>query len=825
MIEPFGNADESQSGDALPQREVMGKRQRHLIFSVSVAGILVWGVGLATLGGCSRPSEMPVSAVAKVASPSDGSKPAEIVIQYPPDGAVFPPEIAPPTFRWDVSKSSAAAWQVQFDFHDGTDPEIHVGGGGEWTPHAQAWRVIKGRSRENPTTVTILGCDASSSRRIVAEASVSISTSKDEVGAPLFFREVNLPFMTAVKDPAAYIRWRFGDISATEPPPIVLEKLPVCGNCHSFSADGSTLAMEVDSGNDKGAYAILPVEREMFLEPDTIISWANYRPEDKQKTFGLLCQASPDGRYVVGTVKDRALAVYRPDLAFSQLFFLVKGILAIYDRETETFNALPGADDPSHVQTNGTWSPDGKYIVFARSCSEAYDPPALRAVDTVLVPQREAEEFVEGGRKFMYDLYRIPFNGGKGGKAEPIEGASNNGVSNYFAKYSPDGKWIVFCKARSFMLLQPDSELYIIPAEGGEARRLRCNRDRMNSWHSWSPNGKWLVFSSKAYSVYTQLFLTHIDENGESAPPVVLNRFTEKERAANIPEFVNLKPGAITKIHEQFLDDTNYLRAGDEFRRQREYANAERFYRKALEVNPDNPVIHTNFGAALLEQGKLEDAKARFLRAIELNSEIAIAHCDLGIVLRREQKLSEARASYEEALRLDPQLVMAHLHLGTLLAELGELEEAKTHLLEAVRLDPRNTYVQFNLGILYCREEQFSKAVVHLGQALKDDPTLVPALASLALLRATCPDRTLRDGPKAVELAAQACELASYRSPEALHALAAAYAEVGQFQRSVMTAELSIRAAQAAGNFSLAAQYQESLDRFRQPPRSPSASQ
>lgn len=73
-------------------------------------------------------------------------------------------------------------------------------------------------------------------------------------------------------------------------------------------------------------------------------------------------------------------------------------------------------------------------------------------------------------------------------------------MSNYFARFSPDGKWIVFCKAKSFMLLQPDSELYIVPAQGGEARRLRCNTSRMNSWHSWSRNGKWLVFSSKARS-------------------------------------------------------------------------------------------------------------------------------------------------------------------------------------------------------------------------------------------------------------------------------------------------------------------------------------
>ncbi|MQY80272.1 MAG: hypothetical protein GH151_13965 [Bacteroidetes bacterium] len=43
-------------------------------------------------------------------------------------------------------------------------------------------------------------------------------------------------------------------------------------------------------------------------------------------------------------------------------------------------------------------------------------------------------------------------------------------MSNYFARYSPDGKWIVFCQVESFMLLMPDSKLYIMPAEGGTPR-------------------------------------------------------------------------------------------------------------------------------------------------------------------------------------------------------------------------------------------------------------------------------------------------------------------------------------------------------------------
>jgi Tol biopolymer transport system component len=235
------------------------------------------------------------------------------------------------------------------------------------------------------------------------------------------------------------------------------------------------------------------------------------------------------------------------------LFFPIKGILCIFDCQTRQFRALPGADDPNYVQSNATWSPDGQHLVFARA--RAADLQHTKGQGLVAITRAEAAALVADGRPFRFDLYRIPFNDGTGGMAEPLEGASNNGRSNYFARYSPDGRWIVFCQANSYMLLQPDSELYIIPAEGGAARRLRCNTSRMNSWHSFSPNGKWLVFSSKACSDYTQLFLTHLDENGCTTPPALLAHLTASDRAANIPEFVNARPDAIVRIHERFLRD------------------------------------------------------------------------------------------------------------------------------------------------------------------------------------------------------------------------------------------------------------------------------
>jgi Tol biopolymer transport system component len=288
----------------------------------------------------------------------------------------------------------------------------------------------------------------------------------------LFFREVNLPFSEAVKDPSK-IRWRFGAITKGTTPPVVLENLPVCGNCHSFTRKGEVLAMDVDYASSKGSYIITRTAQNMTLATSDIITWDDYRREEGTQTFGLLSQISPDGRYVLSTVKDRSVFVPRPELAFSQLFFPLKGILGLYDRETKQFSALPGANDPALVQSNPTWSPDGRWVVFARA--RAGELEKRQNSDSILLTPEECEEFLSRGKEFKYDLYRVPFNEGKGGKPEPLIGASANGRSNFFPKYSPDSRWIVFCQAANYMLLQPDSALCIIPAEGGEARRLGCN--------------------------------------------------------------------------------------------------------------------------------------------------------------------------------------------------------------------------------------------------------------------------------------------------------------------------------------------------------------
>jgi hypothetical protein len=156
--------------------------------------------------------------------------------------------------------------------------------------------------------------------------------------------------------------------------------------------------------------------------------------------------------------------------------------------------------------------------------------------------------------QIQYDLHRLPFNEGRGGQAEPIAGASSNGMSNSFPKVSPDGRWIVFVESRNGEVMRPDGPLYIVRAEGGQARRLNANMSPMNSWHSWSPNGRWLVFSSKSRRPYTKMYLTHIDEEGKDSQAILIDSATAANRVVNLPEFVNTPADEMVKISTPAVD-------------------------------------------------------------------------------------------------------------------------------------------------------------------------------------------------------------------------------------------------------------------------------
>lgn len=275
--------------------------------------------------------------------------------------------------------------------------------------------------------------------------------------------------------------------------------------------------------------------------------------------------------------------------------------------------------------------------------------------------------------QIRYSLYRVPFNGGRGGKAEPIAGAADNGMSNNFPKISPDGKWVVFVRCRNGQLMRPDSELYIVPLMGGRARRMRCNTSRMNSWHSFSPNGRWLVFSSKSRSPYTQMFLTHIDANGNDSPPILVENATAANRAVNIPEFVNTSGDGIERIDVPAADLYKLIDEAMELQKQGDGAGALAKWQQALAQEPEDARANNGLGITLGLAGRTNEALAAFEKAVTTDHDFFEAWYNLGTLAMHARHYETAAEAWRNTVRLRPQFAQGRENLQRALESEGAL--------------------------------------------------------------------------------------------------------------------------------------------------------
>jgi len=87
----------------------------------------------------------------------DEARYGNLIIHYPLDETLFPPEIVPPEFHWEDGESRPNMWLVSIKFQDNEPPINVVTSESRWTPEPGQWETIKKRSQERDARVTILG--------------------------------------------------------------------------------------------------------------------------------------------------------------------------------------------------------------------------------------------------------------------------------------------------------------------------------------------------------------------------------------------------------------------------------------------------------------------------------------------------------------------------------------------------------------------------------------------------------------------------------------------------------------------------------------------
>jgi len=226
-------------------------------------------------------------------------------------------------------------------------------------------------------------------------------------------------------------------------------------------------------------------------------------------------------------------------------------------------------------------------------------------------------------------------------------------------------------------------------------------------------------------------------------------------------------------------------------------------YRRAAELKPGLADISYNLGGALLQKGDMDGAVASYQKALEIQPDYAEAHCKLGDVFLRGGRADEAIPQYQRAIGIKPDFAEAETNLGTALLQKGEIDQGITHYQNAVKLKPGFAEAHYDLANAFLQSGDEAQALAHFERVIELQPQNIQAGNNLVLLLSASTNSALRNGTKAVELGERMNQLSGGGQPVILVALAAAYAETGQFPKAVETAQKALQLANEQRNAEL----------------------
>ncbi len=278
------------------------------------------------------------------------------------------------------------------------------------------------------------------------------------------------------------------------------------------------------------------------------------------------------------------------------------------------------------------------------------------------------------------------------------------------------------------------------------------------------------------------------------------------------------------------------------------FANGEAMWNRTLAGNPLSPAAHAGLGRAYEDQQLWDKALEHYQRAAAIAPHLEVS-LDMARILRhlgrREEavrvllstrhayapstapivelarmaqqagKFDQAEEWFREALAEDSENASIHAELAALYLGLFRREDAETHFREAIKQEPRNARAYLGLATSLRGQQRFEEAIKALRAGLEAVPHDISLTNLLARTLATCPDDRLRNGAEAVALAELSAAAVREPNYELLDTLAAAHAEVGNWERAASIASKARQQAQLAGDTPFAELLGARIDAYR----------
>ena len=153
-----------------------------------------------------------------------------------------------------------------------------------------------------------------------------------------------------------------------------------------------------------------------------------------------------------------------------------------------------------------------------------------------------------------------------------------------------------------------------------------------------------------------------------------------------------------------------------------EYNAAAGFIKRAIRINPSNPLFHVNLGNTLHRLNKENEAANAYLRALAIHPNHAEALNNLGNVYYVQGKMDESLSCYKRAIKLNEDNPDVCNNLGSTLRKLGRLDEAVSILRKALELNPDHARALNNLGMVLKEQNRPAEAIDYYRKSLEIHP-------------------------------------------------------------------------------------------------------
>jgi Flp pilus assembly protein TadD len=244
-------------------------------------------------------------------------------------------------------------------------------------------------------------------------------------------------------------------------------------------------------------------------------------------------------------------------------------------------------------------------------------------------------------------------------------------------------------------------------------------------------------------------------------------------------------------------------------------------YGRSISLKSNYSGSHNNLGQLLEHKGRLLDAAREYHEAINLDPDNSQVWINLARVLGTMGKWPEAADAGRHASLLAPNNPEIRSLAGMALVYAGDFQKARREFEAAKQMDPKKAQTWYHLGILQMIEGNDAQALDSFSRATDLSPGAGPyGYAKAQALRklgnteqanqlfqqaratysgwiklandlawdmATNADRALRNGPYALWLASQICQVVDEQNADCLETLAAAQAEMGDFAAAMAT--------------------------------------